>query len=279
MERLTDGSDFPRTYRQFVKKFLDDLACAAYLEKVRWPSGFCCPACGTDGHPWRQTRGRLVCSTCHHETSVTAGTIMNKTRTSLTTWFEAAWHLTTAKNGLSAKTLEQTLGISYRTAWAILQRYRVAMVRSERERLSGTVEVDETFVGGVEQGGKRRRGTTTSIVVVAAEVKEPRGFSRIRMRHVPNASGASLQQFVRDVVAPGATVHTDGWPSYKIMDTYTRERYFRPTAIPRTLPCRGYIVLSAFLNAGSWVPIKELSSRLTSSLIWKSSRLDSTDAL
>jgi len=139
---------------------------------------------------------------------------MDKTRTPLTTWFEAAWHLTTAKNGLSAKTLERTLGTSYRTAWAILQRYRVSMVRSERERLSGTVEVDETLVGGVEKGGKRGRGSTKSIVVIAVEIKEPKGFGRIRMRHVPDASGASLQEFVCDVVASRATVHTDSWTGY-----------------------------------------------------------------
>ena len=211
---LTGASYFPRTYREFAKKFPNDNACAAYLKKLRWPAGFCCPACRTSGIPWRQTRGRLVCSACHHETSVTAGTIMDKTRTPLTTWFEVAWHLTTAKNGLSAKTLERTLGTGYRTAWAILQRYRVSMVRSERERLSGTIEVDETLVGGVEQGGKRGRGSTKSIVVIAVEIKEPKGFGRIRMRHVPDASGTSLQQFVCDVVAQGATVHTDGWTGY-----------------------------------------------------------------
>jgi transposase-like protein len=139
---------------------------------------------------------------------------MDKTRTPLTTWFEAAWHLTTAKNGLSAKTLERTLGTSYRAAWVMLQRYRVSMVRSERERLSGTVEVDETLVGGVEQGGKRGRGTSKSIVVIAVEIKESKEFGRIRMRHVSDASSANLQPFICDVVAQGATVRTDGWTGY-----------------------------------------------------------------
>lgn len=139
---------------------------------------------------------------------------MEKTRTPLTTWFEAAWHLTTAKNGLSAKTLEQTLGTSYRTAWAMLQRYRVSMVRSERERLSGVVEVDETLVGGVERGGKRGRGTSKSIVVIAVEVKEPKGFGRVRMRYVPDASAENLQPFICDAVAQRADVRTDGWSGY-----------------------------------------------------------------
>jgi transposase-like protein len=208
------GLDYPSTYRGFVDMFPDDASCAAYLARLRWPQGFVCPDCKATSDAWNESRGRLECRICHHQTSVTAGTIMDKTRTPLTTWFEAAWHLTTAKNGLSAKTLERTLGTAYRTAWAILQRYRVSMVRSEREQLSGTIEVDETLVGGVAQGGKRGRGSTNSIVVVAVEVKEPKGFGRVRMRHVPNASGASLQQFVCDVVAQGATVHTDGWTGY-----------------------------------------------------------------
>ncbi len=151
---------------------------------------------------------------CHRQTSVTAGRILDKTRTALTTWFEAAWHVTTAKNGLSAKTLERTLGARYRVAWAILQRFRVAMVRAERTRLSGQVEVDETLVGGVKHGGKRGRGAIKAVVVVAIEVLEPKGFGRVRMRRVSGASGSSLLTFVCDAVAPGSTVHTDGWRGY-----------------------------------------------------------------
>ena len=211
---VTRIEDFPRTFREFVQKFPDEATCAAYLEQLRWHSRFSCPVCQAVGEPWRQTRGRLVCAACRHQTSVTAGTIMDKTRTPLTTWFEAAWHLTTAKNGISAKTLERTLGISYRTAWAMLQRYRVAMVRSERGQLSGAIEVDETLIGGVEQGGKRGRGTSKSIVVIAVEVKEPKGFGRVRMRHIPDASGAQLDQFVRDVASKDAIIRTDGWTGY-----------------------------------------------------------------
>lgn len=211
---MTVRKDFPNTYREFVQYFPNDNVCAAYLEQLRWPTGFCCPSCQIRGEPWRQTRGRLVCSACRHQTSVTAGTIMEKTRTPLTTWFEAAWHLTTAKNGFSAKTLERTLGTCYRTAWTMLQRYRISMVRSERGRLTGGVEVDETFVGGVVQGGKRGRGSSKSVVVIAVEVKEPKGFGRVRMRHIPEASAANLQPFICDVVDRSATVRTDGWKGY-----------------------------------------------------------------
>ena len=204
--------------------FPDEEACNGYLEQLRWPSGFNCPACGTTTTPWRQSRGRLVCAACRHQASVTAGTIFDKTRTPLTTWFEAAWHVTTTKNGLSAKTLEQTLGTTYRVAWAMLQRYRVAMVRTERERLSGEVEVDEAYVGGVEHGGRRGRGTCKCIVVIAVEVRHPKGFGRVRMRHVSDVSGASLLPFVCAAVTPGTVVLTDGWSGYNGLTKHGYER-------------------------------------------------------
>ncbi|XER13287.1 IS1595 family transposase ISGba1 [Sporomusa aerivorans] len=145
---------------------------------------------------------------------MTAGTIFDKTRTPLTTWFEAAWHVTTAKNGLSAKTLERTIGTSYKVAWMMLHRFRIAMVSRERTQLSGNIEIDETFIGGVKQGGKRGRGATKSIVVIAVEIKQPKGFGRVRMRYVPDSSSDSLLPFVLDVVAPGSLILTDGWRSY-----------------------------------------------------------------
>jgi transposase-like protein len=211
------GRDYPRTRNEFRQLFIDADACAAYLESLRWPTGFVCPDCDAAGTAWRQTRGRLVCSRCRSQTTATAGTILDKTRTALTTWFEAAWLVTTAKNGLSAKTLERTLGVSYRTAWAILHRFRVAMVRAEREPLHGEVEVDETFVGGAETGGKRGRGTDKEVVVIAVEVLHPKGFGRVRMRRVPSAEGAHLVGFVREAVAPGSKVHTDGWRGYNAL--------------------------------------------------------------
>jgi transposase-like protein len=211
---LVAGQDYPNTYREFVKMFPDDEACMTYLEQLRWPEGFVCPACQMPSIPWRQTRGRLVCPSCRHQSSIIAGTIMDKTRTPLTTWFEAGWHVTTAKNGLSAKTLERTLGTRYRVAWTMLQRYRVAMVRAKREQLFGSVEVDEAMVGGVQKGGKRGRGSSKCIVVIAVETKQPKGIGRVRMRHISDASGVNLLPFVCDVIVPGSVVLTDGWGGY-----------------------------------------------------------------
>jgi transposase-like protein len=211
---LKSGLDYPNTYRGFVEMFPDDVTCAAYLVKLRWPEGFVCPACKTKADPWQASRGRLTCQFCRHQASATAGTIFDKTRTPLTTWFEAAWHVSTAKNGLSAKTLERTLGTKYRVAWTMLQRFRVAMVDAERKQLSGNIEVDEAFIGGVKQSGKRGRGAIKNIVAIAIEIMEPTGFGRVRMRHIPDASGDSLVPFVCDVTVPGTVVHTDGWNGY-----------------------------------------------------------------
>jgi transposase-like protein len=211
---LVAGKDYPRTYREFVTMFPDDKSCTDYLNKLRWNGNFICPKCGVYSTPWQQTHKRLVCPHCRYQTTVTAGTIFDKTRTPLTTWLEAAWHVTTAKNGMSATTIERTLGISYRVAWTMLQRFRVAMVRSEREKLCGTVEVDETLVGGVDKGGKRGRGSQKSIVVIAIELHKPKGFGRVRMRFIPDASAKSLADFICDVVQPSSTICTDGWRGY-----------------------------------------------------------------
>jgi len=216
---------YPDYIREFFLMFPDEKSCFDYLVKLRWPEGFICPACNVKSEPWVATRNRLVCQKCKHKIVATAGTLFEKTRTPLSTWFDAAWHVTTAKNGMSAKTLERTLGTSYHVAWMMLQRFRVAMVNSERTKLVGTVEVDETLVGGVEEGGKRGRGTDKELVVIAVEVPEGKGLGRVRMKHIPDASGDSLIPFIQESVSVDAKLVTDGWSGYsKIVEHgYTRE--------------------------------------------------------
>jgi transposase-like protein len=147
---------------------------------------------------------------------VTAGTIFDRTRTPLTVWFMATWLFATQKDGVSASSVQRTLEIgSYQTAWAMLHRLRSVLVRPGRERLSGTVEVDETFIGGEEPGlrGGRARGKKT-LVGVAVELKKPKGYGRCRMAPLVDAGAGSLRAFVADHVEPGATVITDGWQGY-----------------------------------------------------------------
>lgn len=211
---LVPGVDYPRSLPEFIAMFPDEAACGRFVERLRFPGGFACRDCGVVGEPWSASQGRLMCRSCRAATRLRAGTVFDRTRTPLTTWFAAAWYLTTAKNGLSAVTLERTLGVSYKVAWTMLQRYRVAMVRAERPRLSGDVEVDETFVGGVRRGQGRGRGAPgKAIVVIAVEVL-PRGYGRTRMRVVPSAAAADLMPFLRDTVKTGSRLRTDGHRGY-----------------------------------------------------------------
>jgi transposase-like protein len=130
-------------------------------------------------------------------------------------WFAAAWQMTSQKHGVSALGLQRALGLgSYQTAWAMLHRYRAAMVRPGRERLGGLVEVDEAFVGGREEGRHGRAADTKSIVAIAVEVKQPKGFGRVRMQRVAAIRNEFLIPFITAAVQPGATVHTDGNQSY-----------------------------------------------------------------
>ena len=146
---------------------------------------------------------------------MTAGTIFHRTRTPLRVWFAAAWLMTSQKHGVSAVSVQRSLGLgSYQTAWAMLHRYRVAMVRPGRERLAGHVEVDEAYVGGVEGNAQGCRTETKAIVAIAVEIENPKGFGRIRLRHVPDVSAESLLPFIDEAIESGASVHTDGWQAY-----------------------------------------------------------------
>ena len=146
---------------------------------------------------------------------MTAGTVFEGTRKPLRTWFLAMWFVTNEKLGGSALGLKRLLGLgSYQTAWAWLHKLRRAMVCPGRDLLHGLVEVDETYVGGLEEGVHGRQTKTKAIVAIAIEVHEPKGYGRVRLQRVPDVSGRSLEGFVRDVVRPGSVVRTDGWKGY-----------------------------------------------------------------
>ena len=208
------GADYPRTLQEFDAWFTSEEACAAYLARLRWPEGFVCPACGGTT-AWTTARGLHQCRACQRQVSVTAGTIFEGTRKPLRVWFQAMWFVTSQKLGGNALGLQRVLGFgSYQTAWAWLHKMRRAMVRPGRDQLSGRVEIDETYVGGEEEGVSGRYTEKKAIVVVAIEVHEPKGFGRVRLQQVPDVSGDSLVPFVRNVVVPGSVVQTDGWQGY-----------------------------------------------------------------
>ena len=203
---------FPENMMDFLERFATEKACLAYLCKVRWPQGFVCPECaGRQG--WKTSRGTVFCGQCQKQTSPTARTILHHSRTALRKWFLAAWLLCTQKTGVSAKTLQRELKVGSKTAWLMLQKLRQATIRADRSQLTGRVEVDETFVGGQESGVVGRQAGDKALVVIAVEL-EGKKVGRVRLRLIPDASGASLVGFLKDCVTPGTTVHTDDWNGY-----------------------------------------------------------------
>ena len=205
--------DYPRNLAEFEARFANEQACREYLCQLRWPEGFRCPRCGHDKN-WAVRTVLLQCASCGHQASATAGTIFQDTRKPLQSWFRAMWWLTSQKNGASALGLQRALGLgSYKTAWTWLHKLRRAMVRPGRDRLSGRVEVDETYLGALEEGVRGRQTDAKALIAVAAE-EDGAGIGRIRMRTIPNASGDSLMAFVGESVEPGSVVHTDGWLGY-----------------------------------------------------------------
>ncbi len=211
------AKEYPESLLEFEHWFRTEDACRDYLAGLRWPAGFVCPRCSGRA-AWRSRRNLFHCSSCRGDVSVTSGTIFHRSHLPLRTWFRIVWWATNQKSGLSALGLQRMLGLgSYETAWTSLQKLRRAMVRHGRELLSGLVEVDETFVGGLSKGGFRKRSSKT-LVGIAAEIRGD-GIGRIRLGRLNDSSTPSVVAFVRRAVASGSTVVTDGgWAYRSIMD-------------------------------------------------------------
>ena len=204
MAEVRGGLHYPRSIGEFQAWFRTDADCLDYLEWLRWPHGFECAKCDGVGG-WRTGDRRIMCAACGHRTSVTAGTIFDKTRTPLTVWFTACWSFATAKDGISALSLQRSsleIG-SYQTAWAMLARFRSVLVRPGRERLNGTVEVDETYIGGEEPGlaGGRAQGKKV-LTGIAVEVSEPKGIGRCRMALLEDGAAAAWSSTVCSSLRP-----------------------------------------------------------------------------
>lgn len=223
---------FPRSLPEFQRLFPDEAACAAYLERARWGDGFVCPRCGTFGEPYRiSTRPCVLrCRKCRCDTSLTAGTVMERTHTPLSVWFWAAYLVTSQTPGMSAVQFQRQLGLScYETAFQILHKLRAGMVRPDQDQIGGNpgdvVEADETWVGGRTHG--KGRGVHDMVLVAGAvEVRQRKRTSslnkrktgryagRVRLAVAPDRSAKSLVGFIGRNVAPSATIITDDWSGY-----------------------------------------------------------------
>ena len=213
-------SDFPTSLTEFQRQFPDDNACAAWLVAARWPSGFRCPACGgAKAWPHGGKAFAFECAACGKQTSVTAGTILHGSKLPLIVWFWAVYLMATHSNGISALQLQKQLGLgSYKSAWLLCAKLRRAMVAPGRAPLAGLVEVDETVLPlrtkeDPVAGGGRRSPEGKMFVAGAVEVDNG-APARLRLAAIKDFSAASLHRFVAANVTAGATIKTDGWPSY-----------------------------------------------------------------
>lgn len=209
--------DYPKTLAQLEKRFGTEEACRDYLYKLRWQDGFICPKC-KNSKEWSMNNGLVLCSSCRRQISVMQGTVFQDSHLPLLTWFRAMWHICVQKNGISALGLQRALGLgSYRTAWMCLHKLRQAMVRPGREKLSGEIEVDETYLGG-EKSGKRGRGAEgKSIVLIAAE-RDRMNIGRIRLSYIPDVSNKTLDFAIQEIISDNSLIITDGWSGYNELE-------------------------------------------------------------
>lgn len=251
--------DFPKSVTDFQARFSTEDACLQYLTDSRWPGGFSCPSCQGKDSYWLPKRRLYQCKGCSKQTSVTAGTVMHRSKMPLPTWFWAAYLVTTHTPGMSAVQFARQAGISrYETAFMLLHKLRAAMVKDGRERLRGTVEVDESFVGGPKPGDKGRsaKGKVTIIAAVESRLTEDEGktvASRLRLKVIPNTSMKTITAFVKDAVEPGSTILSDGWQAYNGVknEGYSHKAYVEGDGknAPKLLPH----VHRVFSNLKAWL--------------------------
>jgi len=217
---------YPKDFQEFLFQFKTEDDCWNYLFQMRWPDGFNCPKC--KGNKYWVTEKKLIhCISCEHQISITSGTIFHGTRKPLLLWFHIIWWVVAQKTGASAYNLKDFMGFgSYETAWAWLHKLRRAMVRPNRDKLSGEIEVDETYIGGKETGkGKQGRGADTkTLVVVAAECKGKQ-IGRVRFKIISESSAEELMSFIKENIAPGSKIITDGWSGYSSLSQSNKYKH------------------------------------------------------
>jgi Zn ribbon nucleic-acid-binding protein len=227
-QSMARGHSFP----EFQTEFSDEASCTAFLMKRRWPNGFVCPACSKARSVALKSRPRLIeCLDCGHQASVTAGTVMHRSKMPLKTWFWAAHLMATHSNGMSARQLEDQLGVTYKTAWLLTQKLRRSMVNPNRDLLEGVVEIDQAEIPFRVGDTFFEPGNAGKILIAGAvevidrntNAAKPRRkgakylgtrSGRLRLAEIADNTAESIEAFVKANVKPGSTLITDGHASF-----------------------------------------------------------------
>src|SRR6202453_1898797 len=224
----------PQTLQAAIRHFSDEQVCIDTVAALRWPKGPVCPACGHAEHYYLKTQKRWKCKECHKQFSVKLGTIFEDSPITLDKWLTALWMLVNCRNGVSSYEVARDLGITQKSAWFVLHRLRFALQTGSLTKLGGggaPVEVDETFIGGKARfmhRAKRERmsslggmqgGQGKAVVMGLLE----RG-GKVKAAVIPHRKESIPEQIVREMVEPGAEVHTDEFPGYhNLKDGFTHK--------------------------------------------------------
>src|ERR1035437_7495995 len=218
------GSDFPRDEPEFGRWFPDEARARATFEAWASGTGLACVHCSSAA-PRRRSPEQWWRKECRRTFTLTTGTVMERTHVPLDIWLRIAWHMTNSKTGVSAMSVERAMGLNHKTAWHLTHKIRSVMAQTRTDRLAGTVELDETFVGGREKGGQgpQRAQSNKCCVIVASELVKRADpdianskslGGRIRMQRSYDSSVWCLQQFIEQNVEPGSHLLTDANPNY-----------------------------------------------------------------
>ena len=198
-----------------IDRFGDDDKCREFLEDLRWPGGVCCIRCGDTSVSEVHGRGQYDCNSCRYQFSVRAGTIMHGSHLPLRKWFLAIYLMCESKKGISANQLKRTLGVAYKTAWYLCHRIREAMGNDPftGPTLFGIIEVDETFIGGLQKGkGRGPYSTTNKSIVVGAVQRD----GQVKLERIPDTKRKTLDDFIeRTVTDKALAIYTDEFLAYR----------------------------------------------------------------
>ncbi len=205
-----------------IERYGSEDKCRVYLEGLRWPDGVACPRCESKKVSRIVKRNQYDCDSCRYQFSVKVGTVFHDSHLPLWKWFLATYMMCESKKGMSANQLKRTLGVSYKTAWYLCHRIRSAMDVADPQLLTGTVEVDETYVGGKHKNrpvskrvrGYKGGGKKGKTMVLGAMQRGGAVRFHVERR---NASEIVLQAFIEDSIAADAAIYTDSHPGYKAL--------------------------------------------------------------
>jgi len=225
--------DAPNTLHEAILYYADPAHCLAELIEARWPGGEVeCPHCSSPDVTFIKTRRVWQCKSCRKQFSIKVGTVMEDSPIGLDKWLCAIWLITNAKNGISSYEIHRAIGVTQKTAWFLLHRIRLAMHNGSLTKLSGTVEADETFIGGLEKNkheGKKLKagrgavGKTAVMGILERGLKDENGkprkgkgeHSKVIAEVITDTSRKTLHGKIKARVSAGSSVHTDSLPAYR----------------------------------------------------------------